>query len=170
MIFAQLPGIQWLVPALAVLAVILLMRRKNGRGRASAGGSAAGSLHTQQNAISQVQKMEVRLYDFGREVEGRIQRNLATLDQLIAESDREIVRLQDELETWRRRGSTAGPRQALPAGTGQEPLNAEQRQMIRLLTDAGYTVDEVAQLVERHPHDVRAVLYDEADQSGAAAA
>jgi hypothetical protein len=49
-----------------------------------------------------VEKLEVRLYDFAREVEGRMQTKIAVLDRLIVDADREIIRLEQVLAESRR--------------------------------------------------------------------
>lgn len=51
-------------------------------------------LHAESSYASQLNQMEVRLHDFAREVEGRIQMRLAVLDQLVVDADREIERLE----------------------------------------------------------------------------
>ena len=51
-----------------------------------------------------VEKLEVRLYDFAREVEGRMQTKIAVLDRLIVDADREIIRLEQVLAESRRTG------------------------------------------------------------------
>ncbi|HEY3965115.1 MAG TPA: hypothetical protein VGM05_11240 [Planctomycetaceae bacterium] len=60
-----------------------------------------------------VEKLEVRLYDFAREVEGRMQTKIAVLDRLIVDADREILRLEQVLAESRRTGSPVSgtPRQ-----------------------------------------------------------
>jgi hypothetical protein len=53
------------------------------------------------------EKLEVRLFDFAREVEGRLQTRSTILDRLIVEADREILRLQDLLAATKGIGSDA---------------------------------------------------------------
>ena len=61
-----------------------------------------------------VEKLEVRLFDFAREVEGRMQTKIAVLDRLIVDADREIIRLEQVLAESRRTG--------LPVpGTSRQP-------------------------------------------------
>lgn len=57
------------------------------------------------SASAVVETLEVRLYDFAREVEGRMQTKIAVLDRLIVDADREIIRLEQVLAESRRTGS-----------------------------------------------------------------
>ncbi len=61
-----------------------------------------------------VEKLEVRLYDFAREVEGRMQTKIAVLDRLIVDADREIIRLERVLAESRRTGTSV-------SGTSRQP-------------------------------------------------
>lgn len=83
-----------------------------------------------------ITKLEVRLHDFAREVEGRIETRLALLDQLIQDADREITDLERLLDEARDSGHT--PR-TIPT-TGR----ADERHTIFTLADAGLTPDEIA--------------------------
>ena len=55
-----------------------------------------------------VEQLEVRLYDFAREVEGRMHTKIAVLDRLIINADREIIRLEQVLAESRRMGNPSG--------------------------------------------------------------
>jgi hypothetical protein len=48
----------------------------------------------ESSPAGQLNQLEVRLYDFAREVEGRIQTRISLLNQLVLDADREIDRLQ----------------------------------------------------------------------------
>jgi hypothetical protein len=62
------------------------------------------------------EKLEVRLFDFAREIEGRMQTKIAVLDRLIVDADREIIRLEQVLAESRRLGAglTRGPDAVIP--------------------------------------------------------
>jgi hypothetical protein len=62
------------------------------------------------------EKLEVRLFDFAREIEGRMQTKIAVLDRLIVDADREIIRLENVLAESRRvgSGSSRGPDAVIP--------------------------------------------------------
>ena len=178
MILAQ-AGAQWLLPGLVLLAVMLLLRPRMVRNRRARGTGAAADAHrglydVEQSSAARVHQLEVRLHDYGREVEGRMEANLALLDRLIVEADQEIARLETLLEESRcKQAGAARPAGGIvpfPGRDAREPLNAEQRQMIRLLAQAGYTAEEVAQLVERAPEQVRAILNEPDHRPGAEAA
>ncbi len=107
----------------------------------------------QRSAESQIQQMEVRLHDYDRDVAARVETTMTMLDQLIAEADREIVRLETLLEE--RTGKTS-------------PLPPEQRRMVVHLAGAGYSIDEIARLINRPPDQIAAVVRDhEKDQRAA---
>lgn len=98
----------------------------------------------QRSAESQIQQLEVRLLEFDREVSARINTTLTLLDQLIAEADREIIHLETLLEERR--------------GVRLSPLVPEQRRMVVHLAGAGYSIEEIAKLVDRTIQEVRHVL------------
>jgi len=50
---------------------------------------------------SLIHNMETRLFDYGREVEGRIETTLSVLDRLIIDADQEIGRLEELLDVAR---------------------------------------------------------------------
>ncbi|MFN0195588.1 MAG: hypothetical protein ACKVT0_02510 [Planctomycetaceae bacterium] len=92
---------------LLALAALVYWRSK-GRSPTSAGiePSVTGSeynvstLKVHQQAL---QKMEVRMYDYSREVEARIGTQLAVLDRLMNEAQRETDRLEELLELTQQR-------------------------------------------------------------------
>lgn len=51
--------------------------------------------------IGRIHQMETRLYDYGREVEGRVETTLAVLDRLIIDAQQESVRLEALLQQLR---------------------------------------------------------------------
>lgn len=176
MLFGEpIGGLQLVVLGLFVLTVAWMVRRSIGlrrRGRSPHPSAAfRDEIRPAQDAESRIRELEVRLYDYERDVEGRIETRLTLLDRLIEEADREIDHLQHLLE---RRGGTdvdppadRGPdilgfpqlrkRHEMPAD-GAGPVTAEDRRMIRHLREAGYSVGQIARLVERPESDVRAVL------------
>jgi len=95
-------GQSLIVFGLAVVAFVFLMRRTFLRQRGSTARDKSSGIKTetelaQVSAAAAVEKLEVRLFDFAREVEGRIQTRITVLDRLIVDADREILRLQDLL-------------------------------------------------------------------------
>jgi hypothetical protein len=101
-------------------------------------GRLAPSPPTAEQFEQSLGELEVRLFDFDREVTARVETTLSTLDRLIEEADREIGRLEDLLARTER---------TLP-GRGHRPvLTAEDRRLVRHLLTAGYSTEEVARLV-----------------------
>jgi hypothetical protein len=92
---------------LSVVAVVFILRRTLLRTspfnrRPSAAPSPAEIEDGENTATALVEQLEVRLYDFAREVEGRMQTKIAVLDRLIVDADREIIRLERVLAEARR--------------------------------------------------------------------
>ena len=156
----------FLLPVLVLLAAVWLLRRGAGartsRPRDAATEVQRDLIAAEQSGAGRVREMELRLYDYGREVEGRIETSLALLDELVRQADDEIVRLQSLLDESRREPAAA----VLPADVGA--LSPEQRRMICFLAMAGYRAEEIARLVNRPVEQIRQSLAD--DSRGANAA
>jgi hypothetical protein len=97
---------------MAIVALVFILRRTILRPRDveprrpfNLAGEMNDSLELSASAV--VEKLEVRLYDFAREVEGRLQTKIAVLDRLIVDADREIIRLESVLAESRRLGLSA---------------------------------------------------------------
>lgn len=130
----------------------MMLRNAAARSRRSRNRDVAKELQTelrskQKSAESQIRGLEVRLLDFDRDISARVDTTMTLLDQLIAEADREIVRLETLLAAC----ETANP----------SPLSAEDRRMLVHLAGAGYSDDEIARFIDRPVEDVRSAL-DEA--------
>jgi hypothetical protein len=105
--------------------------------------------------------LEVRLHDFAREVEARLETRALQLDQLVLEADREITRLTDLLgavpggrlartpDLVRFADAAAGAELPRPthSSTSSERSIASAIQTVGHLRDAGYSVPEIAHLV-----------------------
>jgi hypothetical protein len=100
----------------------------------------------QQTPQGLVQEMELRLYDFGRSAEARIENHLAVLDRLIVEADREIARLEAIL---------AESRHGLNA---DRPLSRSEQQRCFAMWEAGFTVEEIAACLTTTATQVQAAL------------
>jgi hypothetical protein len=84
-----------------VIAVFLMLRtlvqsRKHGHRQPTLAAQAEAT-SVECSAQAAVEKLEVRIFDFAREVEACMQTRIAVLDRLIVDADREILRLQDLL-------------------------------------------------------------------------
>lgn len=132
---------------------------------------------------SRLRELEVRLHEYGREVEAHMQTRIAVLDRLLREADREIIRLTRLLERQRIESAVAeapagssaaegsgGPDILLLPGArpGRErrhpadtPLTPAQRQMLRHLAEAGYSPEQLAGLLSRPLATIRAALAED---------
>jgi len=105
---------------LSVVALVFILRRtimrpgmSSRRQRETPGEIEAA----EESATAIVEQLEVRLYEFAREVEGRMHTKIAVLDRLIINADREIIRLEQVLAESRRMGIQPGP----VAASGRQP-------------------------------------------------
>ncbi len=105
---------------LSVVALVFILRRtilRPVRASRQPRESPAELEAAEESAAAMVEQLEVRLYDFAREVEGRMHTKIAVLDRLIVSADREIIRLEQVLAESRRLGIPPG---SLPA-SGRQP-------------------------------------------------
>jgi hypothetical protein len=137
--------------------------------------STEESERAQARAEGRIAHLEVRLHDFAREVEARMETRALQLDSLVVASDREIVRLSallnqlsDSLGTSRQPDVTHfeaadsnAPRQTLTAPapqSGAPTISPAQAEMVGHLDEAGYGVAEIAQIVGHPAEVVRSLL------------
>jgi hypothetical protein len=128
----------------------------------------------QARAEGRIAHLEVRLHDFAREVEARMETRALQLDHLVVAGDREIVRLSTLLNKM---SDSLGTRQpdvthfdaapsaesrATPATLPTHPpgskVSAAQVEMIGHLNEAGFNVAEIAQIIGHGPEVVRSLL------------
>ncbi len=134
----------------------------------------------QARAEARIAQLEVRLHDFAREVEARMETRAQQLDSLVVAGDREIVRLSALLNRFQ---NTDGGSQGQPAGRNSarqpdmthyaEPhtktatavpgapeknVSPAQAEMVGHLNEAGYNVAEIAQIIGRAPDVVSSLL------------
>ncbi len=137
----------------------MMLRNSAARSRRSRNRDVSRELKSElqkkeRSAESQIHQLEVRLHDYDRDVAARVETTLTMLDQLIAEADREIVRLETLLE--KRKGGKVSP------------LSPEQRRMVVHLAGAGYSIHEIAKLVDHSADQIAAILKaDDQDQRAA---
>jgi hypothetical protein len=130
----------------------------------------------QARAEGRIAHLEVRLHDFAREVEARMETRALQLDSLVVAGDREIVRLStllnrlsDSIGMTRQPDVThfdsAGPQPsantlatAPPPRSGAAAVSPAQAEMVGHLDEAGYNVVEIAQIVGHAPEVVRSLL------------
>lgn len=121
---------------LSVVALVFILRRtvmRPGRAirRYPVSQTSAEIEAAENSATALVEQLEVRLYDFAREVEGRMHTKIAVLDRLIINADREIIRLEQVLAESRRLGippgSITGPSRQPDAIVSPAPDDKDQR-------------------------------------------
>jgi len=129
----------------------------------------------QARAEGRIAHLEVRLHDFAREVEARMETRALRLDSLVVAGDREIVRLSallnqlsDSIGATRQPDVThfdataPGPSRntlaAPPPKSGASAISPAQAEMVGHLDEAGYSVVEIAQIVGHAPEVVRSLL------------
>jgi len=71
-----------------------------------------------RETVKNANRVEVKLFEYEREVEGRMQTRLAVLDQLILESERKIEMLQRVLDASRQE-TPRQEKQGIPTSSGR---------------------------------------------------
>ncbi len=164
---------------LMLLSVAILMRRtarRSGRSRKrDVLSEVRAEMHSAEQAeVSHLNQLEVRLFDYEREVGARISTTLSVLDELVQEADHEIARLEtllDKKKEGRISAATDGrPDLVAPDASSESALDPEEREMIRHLTDAGFSVEEVAECVGCSETLVQAFLDESRRERGSDAA
>jgi DNA-directed RNA polymerase specialized sigma24 family protein len=165
MVFAQaLAWPEWALLGTVLVCTAVVVRRTFARiGTKPAGSSGQADEeddHVETTAARRVGNLEVRLHDFAREVEARLETRAVELDALVAAADREIVRLT---ELVKNATPAKDPRRAditrpSVASTSDDELSAGQAQMVLHLHGAGFSTAEIAHMVGRPAEAVNAVL------------
>lgn len=143
--------LNWLVGGAAIVGVTLMLLGGTRRAYRLRRQDPLGELQREQRQTQQslpgiARETELRLYDFGRSIEARIENQLEILDQLIVEADREIVRLE---------GLLAESRFDWPA---DRVLSRTEQQRCFALFEAGFTLEETARCLNTSPDAVQAAL------------
>ena len=165
MVFAQaLAWPEWALLGTVVVCTAVVVRRTF----AKIGTNPAGSTNrpdedddlVETTAARRVANLEVRLHDFAREVEARLETRAVELDALVAAADREIVRLSELVKngTPAKDSGRADVSRSSVASASDLELSAGQAQMILHLHGAGFTTAEIAHMVGRPAEAVSAVL------------
>jgi hypothetical protein len=175
---ANVSPMEWgLLAAILVLGGGVLWRsftQKHAEGRPV--GDTEENDRAQARAEGRIANLEVRLHDFAREVEARIETRALKLDSLVVAGDREIVRLsallnqlsdsisprQPDVMHFEQPPNAPGARPVAtappPAMTGPSAVSPAQVEMVTHLDEAGYSLAEIAHIVGHPPEVVRTLL------------
>lgn len=100
---AAMDGLQMILLGLALIVMGFVFRRsvrnsQRVRSRNPLKEARDRIAKTEQSSASLERKVEVRLYDLGREIEARIQTRTTVLDQLLQEAEHKIELMQELLD------------------------------------------------------------------------
>ena len=131
----------------------------------------------QARAEARIAHLEVRLHDFAREVEARMETRALQLDSLVMAGDREIVRLSALLNQFQNADANsslknaegrqpdvthyAQPRPKTTTAMGAAPdksVSPAQAEMVGHLNEAGFSVAEIAHIIGRAPDVISSLL------------
>ena len=186
-------GMQLIVLGALMLVTAFVLRRTSVMSRKSRSRDVLAETRQEMRAAERagsavLHGLEVRLHEFSREIEGRMQTRLDALDRLTADADQEIERLRQLIEESRGQmrdrshdQETAAP--VILSATENEDetpsshradqasgLAPQDRRMIVLLRRSGFSAVEVCRMIECPLEIVKAVLADEDGDNQAEAA
>lgn len=122
--------------------------------------------HLEQDQMNRLNQLEIKLYDYGREVEARSEDRLRVLDELLQEADQEINRLRTQL-ALAQQNSTPGSSESAPDILVYEQerkrlsASAEQKRMMVYLSQAGFSAQEISNCFQCPLQEVEKVLAEE---------
>ena len=161
MLFAFLSGPQMVVLGLLILVTGFVLRRsailnKRSQARDPAAEVRSEMYNAERAAGNWIHNLEVRMHDYSREVEGRIETNLARLEQLIVAADSEFERLSQLIQE----SSGRNPELSQTPGTENPEFSEERQQrfMIVKLRKSGFEHHEIAGIANCSVDTVRSVL------------
>lgn len=102
----------------------------------------------------QITQMEVKLFDYGREVEGRVNTTMVLLDTLINNAEQEIDRLESLLEKKQLKES----RKTNEVNSKVDQVAPEELNRIPELRDAGLSNEEIARCLQLSVFEVVSAL------------
>ena len=125
----SLSGLQLILLGLAMLVVAFVLRRTAIRGRRSPERQKRSDQRAWHSPeTSTLERLEVRLYDYQRQVEGRIQTSLTLLERLIHEADEQCRRLEQLLQLAQRTSQGEGESGGrVPASSGMQQQGVGQQ-------------------------------------------
>ncbi len=162
--------VQMILCGLMLLVVAFVLRRSFSKSKASRRRDpqreARAEIHKAEASYAAViNKMELRLHDYARDIEGRIETKLAVLDRLLMEADQKI----DQLNALAKSPDTLI--QPQPALTEASRLDSQDELLkIYRLADKGLSLDEISELTQQPASHVRLILKTRRDSLGRDAA
>ncbi len=123
----------------------------------------------------QLEQHEVRLHETARQSEAVLQTKLSILDEMVAETDREIARLEELLEEVK---GIPSPLEAINGDTDEPEwadakqrlsLHGEPAQFVRLLHQSGFSAEEIARQMGVPLATIQQILGDTDDEQSRAA-
>jgi hypothetical protein len=146
-----LNSVQYILLGIAVLITGVVLSRSFRKAKVLANRNPADEARrdlarAEQSQVAVFNRLELRLYDFAREMEGRLETRMALLDELIAEADREIARMQDLLShSGTHRGTPQSTRAAEATAAADADIPpADVARMLDHLRRAGLDAQQIA--------------------------
>jgi signal transduction histidine kinase len=143
MLFADtITGSQVVILGVLVAAVVLILRRTVARPKQYRGRTLRNDMsHELPNPAAefgaQIDRFEVRLLDYSRELESRIDTRMALLQEMLTTTDREIARLQKLLDE-------AAGGAPLSASTSTRSSTTDLPAAVQTLASYGFTAEQIA--------------------------
>jgi len=125
----------------------------------------------EKSQMNRLNQLEIKLYDYGREVEARSEDRLLMLDELLKQADEEINRLRTQLALAQQQppaeDSSAGPDILLYEQERRRlSASAEQKLMMVYLSQAGFSAQEISNCFQCSLQEVEKVLAEELPRPG----
>ncbi|WP_298868090.1 hypothetical protein [uncultured Gimesia sp.] len=119
----------------------------------------------EQSQFNRLNQLEIKLYEYGREVEARTDNRLRVLDELLQEADREINRLRQQLALTQQNpedsARKSSPDILMYEDSRSFTVTAEQRSMVVYLSQAGFSAQEISNCFTLDLPEVQAILAEE---------
>ena len=169
------------VQVLFIVAVGILMRRsivrrlQRRRKTDSVAEAPQEMERRRKDSQRQLEQHEVRLHETARQTEAVLQTKLSILDEMVAETDREIARLEELLEEVK---GIPSPLERDNADTDEPTwadakqrlsLHGEPAQFVRLLHQSGFSAEEIARQMDVPVATIQQILGDADDEQSRAA-
>ncbi|MFK7779298.1 MAG: hypothetical protein QM501_14425 [Gimesia sp.] len=119
----------------------------------------------EQSQFNRLNQLEIKLYEYGREIEARSDDRLRILDELLLEADQEINRLRQQLALAQQNSNDvplkSGPDILMYESSGNISVTAEQRSMIVYLSQAGFSAQEISNCFTYNLAEIEVILAEE---------